>query len=272
MVSPSDPLLPEIAAAQAGDSALAATIKTILGRPGGESNPALPSGSPSGRSDEEQFALQDGILYHQGRILIPPTAAALILKILRQYHDSPLAGHYGVARTQALVGQYFKWQGLATAVEAYVKSCDACQRNKVVRHASYRLLNPLPIPDKPWSSVSLDWITDLPPSHYHDAILVVVDRLTKQAIFIPTTKSMPAPDVAALFLQHVVRVHGVPSTLVSDRDPIFTSHFWGRLLELLGIHANRSSAFHPQTDGQTERLNSVLEQYLRMYCDYQQTD
>ena len=95
----------------------------------------------------------------------------------------------------------------------------------MVRHAPYGLLNPPPIPDKPWSSVSLDWITDLPPKHYHDAILVVVDRLTKQAIFIPTTKSMPAPDVAALFLQHVVRVHGVPSTLVGDRDPIFTSNF-----------------------------------------------
>ena len=126
MVSPSDPLLSEIAAAQAGDSALSATIKTILGRPGGGSNPALPNGSPSGRSEEEQIAFQGGILYHQGRILIPPTATALILKILSQYHDSPLAGHYGVARTQALVGQYFKWQGLATAVEAYVKSCDAC--------------------------------------------------------------------------------------------------------------------------------------------------
>ena len=110
MVSPSDPLLSEIAIAQAGDPAMAATINTLLGRPGGGSNPALPSGSPSGRSEEEQFAFQGGILYHQGRILIPPTAAALILKILRQYHDSPLAGHYGVALTQALVGHYFKWQ------------------------------------------------------------------------------------------------------------------------------------------------------------------
>ena len=73
-----------------------------------------------GRSDDQQFVFQAGLLYHQGRILIPPTAAALILKILQQYHDSPMAGHYGVARTQALVGQYFKWQGLATAVEAYV--------------------------------------------------------------------------------------------------------------------------------------------------------
>ena len=177
-----------------------------------------------------------------------------------------------MARTQALVGQYFKWAGLATAVEGYVRSCDACQRNKVVRHAPFGLLNPLPIPSKPWCSISLDWITDLPPSNYHDAILVVVDRLTKQAIFIATTKSMSAADVATLFLQHVVRLHGVPESMVSDRDPIFTCHFWRRLLELLGIKANRSSAFHPQTDGQTERMNSVLEQYLRMYCDYQQTD
>ena len=132
----------------------------------------------------------------------------------------------------------------------------------MVRHAPYGLLSPLPIPVQPWCSISLDWITDLPPSRYHDAIQLVVDRLTKQAIFIPTTKSMSALDVAALFLQHVIRVHGLPETLISDRDPIFTSHFWGRLIELLGIRANRSTAFHPQTDGQTERLNSVLEQYL----------
>ena len=170
-----------------------------------------------------------------------------------------MAGHYGVARTQALVGQYFQWPGLATTVQAYVSSCETCQRNKVVRHAPFGLLSPLPIPSRPWYSVSLDWITDLPPSQYHDAILVVVDRLTKQAIFIPTTKSMPAPDVAALFVHNVIRVHGLPQTLMSDRDPVFTSHFWRRLLELLGIHANLSSAFHPQTDGQTERLNSVLE-------------
>ena len=115
----------------------------------------------------------------------------------------------------------------------------------MLRHAPYGLLSPLPIPPRPWCSVSLDWITDLPPSHYHDAILVVVDRLTKHALFIPTTKSMIAHEVVSLFLQHVVRVHGLPDTLVSDRDPVFTSDFWHRLLELYGIWANRSSAFHP---------------------------
>ena len=97
---------------------------------------------------------------------------------------------------------------------------------------------------------------------------MVVDRLTKMALFIPTTKSMAAPEVASLFLQHVVRPHDLPDTLLSDRDPVFTSHFWRRLLELCGIQANRSTAFHPQTDGQTERLNLVLEQYLRIYTDY----
>ena len=270
-LAPEDPLLPEIAAAQAADTTLSAIIQAYLRRPDGESNPALPSGSPSGRS-LVHYNMQGGILYTKGRISIPPTSKTLILKILQQYHDSPMAGHFGVARTQALVAQYFAWPGLASAVNSYVISCDACQRNKVVRHAPFGLLSPLSIPSRPWSHVSLDWITDLPPSHYHDAILVVVDRLTKMAIFIPTTKSMPAPDVAALFVQHVIRLHGVPENIVSDRDPIFTSHFWRRLLELLGIHANRSTAFHPQTDGQTERLNSVLEQYLRIYCDYQQTD
>ena len=123
----------------------------------------------------------------------------------------------------------------------------------MVRHAPFGLLSPLPIPTRPWSSVSLDWITDLPPSHYHDAILVVVDRLIKMVVFIPTTKSMSAADVAALFLREVVRVHGLPESLITiDRDTIFTSHFWRRLIELLGIEANRSTTFHPQTDGQTE--------------------
>ena len=143
LLSPTDPLLPAIAAAQAGDADISACIRTILAGPGGESNPALPGGSPSGRSADQHLEFRGGILYNQGRILIPPTATALILNILRQYHDSPLAGHYGVARTQALVGQYFHWAGLATAVEGYVRSCDACQRNKVVRHAPFGLLNPL---------------------------------------------------------------------------------------------------------------------------------
>ena len=111
-----------------------------------------------------------------------------------------MADHYGVRRTQELEQRHFEWRGLATAVDHYVRSCDSCQRNKAVRHAPFGLLNPLPIPSKPWSNVSLDKIMELPPSNYHDAILVVVDRQTKIAIFIPTIKSIPAPDVATLLI------------------------------------------------------------------------
>ena len=100
--------------------------------------------------------MQGGILYHGGRVVVPPSATDLILRILRTYHDSPMAGHYGVRRTQELVQRHFVWRGLATAVDLYVRSCVKCQRNKAVRHAPYGLLNPLPIPSKPWSSVSLD--------------------------------------------------------------------------------------------------------------------
>ena len=100
--------------------------------------------------------MQGGILYHGGRVVVPPFAADLILKILQTYHDSPMAGHYGVRRTQELVQRHFVWRGLATAVDLYVRSCDPCQRNKAVRHAPFGWLDPLPIPSMPWSSVSLD--------------------------------------------------------------------------------------------------------------------
>ena len=105
--------------------------------------------------------MRGGLLYSQGKLCIPPTSIALILKIMQQYHDNPLARHYGVPKTRALKAQYYIWPGLATEISSYVGSCDTCARNKVVRHAPYGLLSPLPIPPRPWASVSLDWIRDL---------------------------------------------------------------------------------------------------------------
>ena len=148
LVRPDDPLLPEVVAAQEADLALSALKQKVLGRAGEDLNPALPTGSPSG-SSWGQYAVRGGLLYNQGKLCIPPNSAALILKLLQQYHDSPLAGHYGVARTQALLAQYYTWPGLVGAVATYVRSCDTCARNKVVRHAPYGLLSPLPIPSRP---------------------------------------------------------------------------------------------------------------------------
>jgi hypothetical protein len=118
----------------------------------------------------------------------------------------------------------------------------------------------------------LDFITDLPESDKFDSILVVVDRLSKMAHFIPCSKDISADQTASLFLKHVIQLHGLPDDIISDHGPQFVSKFWSCLFELLGTKINLSSAFHPQSDGQTKRVNQVLEQYLRCFVNYQQDD
>ena len=285
---PPDPLLPAIQHAQQHDKTTRdiinqlETVSTtrlhdqpfLFPHSVEESNPdaAAPAAAASTRVSHPLYTLHHGMLYLDAKICIPASCSSLQLAILNRFHDSPLAGHYGLARTAELVSRYFTWPGVHTFVKTYVASCSTCARNKTTRHAPHGLLQPLQTPRQPWESISLDWITDLPPSNYCDAILVVVDRFTKQAHFIPTTKSLAAPDVARLFLDSIVRLHGFPREIISDRDPIFTSHFWRRILQLSSISPCLSTAFHPQSDGQTERMNQILEQYVRIYCDYRQSD
>ena len=157
-------------------------------------------------------------------------------------------------------------------VKEFVLSCDICSKSKNPRHRPYGLLQPLPIPHRPWSSVSMDFITDLPPSNLFNNIFVVVDRLTKMAHFIPCKKTSSSEDTARFFLDNVYRYHGLPDDIVSDRGTQFVSKFWRSLFEILKVDIKLSSAFHPQTDGQTERVNQVLEQYLRCTINYQQDD
>ena len=131
------------------------------------------------------------------------------------------------------------------------------------------------MPSGPWKSVSCDFIVDLPLSRTpdgqtFDSILVFVDRFTKMAHFVPCLKSTDAPVFADIFFKNVIRLHGIPESLVSDRGSIFTSHFWKSLSALMNVKPRLSTAFHPQTDGQTERMNQTLEQYLRIYCNYEQ--
>ena len=158
-------------------------------------------------------------------------------------------------------------------VNTYVQGCETCTRNKTPRHQPYGLLQPLPIPDIPWQSISMDSIVKLPLSKGFNSILVVVDRLTKMAHFIPyQERGFDAPNLATVFQQHIFRLHGIPKDIISDRGPVFNSKFWRAFTSGLGIKCNFSTAFHPQTDGQTERVNQTLEQYLRMFCSYEQND
>src|SRR5271169_1287906 len=157
-------------------------------------------------------------------------------------------------------------------IKEYINTCDTCSRNKSPRQKPHGKLHPLSIPPAPWSSVSMDFIVELPLSDEYNAIYVCVDRLTKMAHFCPTTTEARSEITAQLYLRHIFKHHGLPDDIVSDRGTQFISKFTTKLLELLDIKGNKSTAYHPQSDGQTERVNQVLEQYLRIFCDYQQDD
>jgi hypothetical protein len=164
------------------------------------------------------------------------------------------------------------WPKISSAVRDFCRSCDACQRNKGPGAVPYGLLQPLPIPDGPWQSVSFDLVTDLPVCCGHDSILVVVDRCTKLAIFSTCTKTISAPQLAQLFIDKVFVRFGMPTSIVSDRDPRFTSNFWRAFVKLLGTELAMSTAYHPQSDGQTKRMNRTMEDMLRGFVGPRQGD
>lgn len=174
-----------------------------------------------------------------------------------------MGGHSGITVTYKRLRAMFYWPGMKEQVHNYIKSCNNCQLNKPELVLSPGLLQPLPIPEEAWSNISMDFITGLPKAEGKDVIMVVVDRMTKYSHFIALAHPYKAVDVANSFLNQVYKLHELPTIIVTDRDPVFTSRFWKELIKQLDIKLNMSSAYHPQTDGQTERVNQCLENYLR---------
>lgn len=224
-------------------------------------------------SNEEnsQYEFKDNLLFYQGKLYLPANES-LRLQVLRQAHDSPLAGHPGRDKTLSNLNRFFYWPGMSTSAESYVKTCDLCQRSKSPRHKTFGLLQPLPIPDGIWQSISMDHIVCLPESQGFDSILVVVDRRSKMAHFIPAKAVDDSKTLISQSWTHVFSKHGLPSDIVSDRGTLFTSNFFKETLKQAKIKSNLSTSYHPQTDGETERVNQILEQYLRSYCNFQQND
>ena len=194
----------------------------------------------------------------------------LRLRVLWNKHDHPISGHYGQNQTMDLIQRKYTWPGIQTMVKDYVWSCTTCARSKALHHRPYGLLKQLPILEKPWNSISMDFIEQLPSSSSFTAILVIVDRLSKQSIFIPTHDTITSPELAKLFLLHVFSKHGVPAHVTSDRGTEFVSHFFQSLGKALDMCLHFTSGYHPKGDGQTEHANQTLEQYLWSYCNYQQ--
>lgn len=232
-------------------------------------------GNRLGVDPEATWTIKNDVLHYQERVYVPADMA-LRSVLMKLHHDHPYAGHFGVARTSDLLRRKYYWSKMDQDVDEYVRTCEICQLAKVRRHRPYGQLQPLPVPSRPSEGLSMDFITDLPPSMLrgtiHDAILVIVDRFTKLSTFIPCKKSINAEELADLVTEKVFNIYGYPDSIVSDRGSLFTSGFWSELMYQFGIKRRLSTAFHPQTDGQTERLNQVLEHYLRCYTNQRQDD
>lgn len=246
-----------------------------LGSYGDEDRPKYPPNSGKIRrqfSDNKEsdftdagFPLDKDLLLFEDRLYIPENVRLMVLSTA---HDSPLSGHFGIRKTLELIQRDYWWPELTKMVEEYVKSCETCQRTKPTRR-KYGLLQPLPVATDRWTSVTIDFMTDLPTCEKYDAIMVVVDRFTKLAHFSPCTNTITAEQTAKLYIDRIFRHHGVPTEIISDRGRQFDAKFARTFWESLGVNQKLSTAFHPETDGQTERVNSVINQYLRAYTSYQ---
>jgi len=231
----------------------------------------LESLKEKGKELPKQWSISDGLLYYEDGLFIPANEDLQTL-IAKGCYDSEVAGHIGQEETLELITRDFYWKALTNWVNDYVCSCTACQQAKVPRHARLGLLNPLQVPYTAWASTSVHFITQLPKLAGYTQIMVVVDRLTKMAHFIGLEEKATARDVAESFLKEVWKLHGLPSEIISDMDAKFAGEFWESLGKKLSIKRKMSTAYHPQTDGQTERVNQVLGGYLRIFVNYDQDD
>ena len=196
-------------------------------------------------------------------------------KIIQAYHDVPAYGHPGINRTKDLVARYYWWPQLTKNVQEYIKGCALCQQNKVNTHPQKAPLSPInPLTEAlPFQTIAMDFIIKLPELAGFASILTITDHdCTKMLIVIPCRETITAEGVAELFLRQIFPQFGLPSKIISDRDPRFTSKFMKELCCLMGITQNMSMAYHPRTDGQSERSNQWLEQYLQFWVDHQQTN
>jgi transposase InsO family protein len=203
--------------------------------------------------------------------VVVPDDQQLKRDLLHEFHDSSSAGHPGIDRTLELLARYYWWPGMMLDVHEHVRTCTSCQRSKALQRRIPPLV-PLSVPVARWDSISLDFIIKLPRSGRYDSILVIVDRLTKFAILVPTSEHITAAKAAALFVNRAASRFGLPSEIVTDRDSKFTGVFWPEVLRLFGTKHAMSTAYHPQTDGQTERMNRLLEETLRHYISQNQKD
>ncbi|KAI2667413.1 Transposon Tf2-6 polyprotein [Labeo rohita] len=193
-------------------------------------------------------------------------------RVLAEVHTAPSSGHPGIEATLHLLSNRFWWPNQRTDTIKFIRNCTVCSMTKVLHHLPAGLLQPLPVPQRPWSHIAVDFITDLPPFSGYTTILTVVDRFSKGCRLIPLSKLPTAMETAEVLCNWVFRFYGLPEDIVSNRGPQFSSRLWSSFFHLLGVNVSLTSGYHPQANGQVERLNQELTRFLHSYCHDRQED
>jgi hypothetical protein len=212
---------------------------------------------------------EQGLKYWRGRVYVPRKETRE--RIMKELHDHQIAGHPGEHKMYESIFRTFWWPTLRKDIKRYITGCETCQRTQA-HHRTPTTLTPSEIPNTNWQRISVDLIGPLPKSNGHDAVMVVVDYLSKMGHFIPCSTTITAEGAARLYVDNVFKTHGLSESITSDRGPQFVSSFAQGFATMLGIERRLSTAYHPQTDGQTERTNREVEQYLRRFVNYEQDD
>jgi Integrase zinc binding domain len=213
-----------------------------------------------------EWTKEDGLWRFCDHIYVP-LIADLQRRITGQHHDCQIAGYVGRWKMLELLMHSYWWPNMSHYVRQYCKTCDMCLQTKMQKRKPFGKLLPLLIPKHPWDVTSVDFIIELPDSHGFNATMVIVDSVTKRGHFIPTHMTVTALGSARPYLQHMWKLHGLLQSMVSDRGAQFVAEFMRELYCLLGIKVSASMAYHPQSDGQTERVNQELEQYIRVFIN-----
>lgn len=201
-----------------------------------------------GRDTTGGFSYKNGVLLYEGRLVISSQSPWIAI-LLKEFHSTPQGGHSGFYRTYRRVAANLFRFGMKKSIQVFVRGCDVCQRHKYLAVSPGGLLQPLNIPEQVWEDLSMDFITGLPKSKGFEAIFVIVDRLSKYSHFVPLKHPYTAKVVAEIFVKEVVRLHGIPVSIISDRDPIFVSNFWRELFKLQGTQLRMSTAYHHKRMG-----------------------
>ena len=232
-------------------------------------SPSLSDDRSKALRGDPGWCTQEGLTIYQGRLIVPEDEN-LRTQLIRFVHTSIDTAHPGKTKTLQLLAPYYYWKELRSNVATYVANCFACRSATVPRDRTPGFLHPLPIPQRPWQHLTMDYKSFPRDKEGFDMLFVVIDRLSKQSYSIPCHKTITARGMAELFLKYIWCREGYPDSIVSDRGPQFISSFWAEVCRILGIKIKLSTAFHPQTDGQTEIMNQYIDQRLRPFVNHYQ--